>query len=153
MYLGNDSVHIGTVYRPPESPLNHLHILSTFIHEQSLSSSNLIILGDFNLPGIGWSSLTVSGHKSWICRELVNLSLSCNLKQIVNSNTRGTSLLDLVFLSEYLSEIGYKCEIIVGISDHKAVCVSVHINVPKRSFIYCTFHDFAQADDASLINY
>lgn len=148
----NISLVVGVVYRPPGSPIDQLHALCDFMYEHNLSSSNLILMGDFNLPGIQWSSFSLSGSDVQICRELVNFSLSFGLKQIVLESTRESSVLDLVFLSIPLLENRFECEVVDGISDHKAVFVSVAYSVPKTRFVYHTFPDFNRADDVSIID-
>lgn len=152
LYFESMSVVVGVVYRPPGSSIDQMHALVDFMQARNPCSSNLICMGDFNLPGLQWSSLSVIGHDAPICRELLNFSLSSGLQQVVQEGTRQASILDLVFVSSLLLENNFTCEVIDGISDHKAVLVSIACSVPKTRAVYSTFHDFNRADDTSIID-
>lgn len=148
--MENMSLIIGIVYRPPGSDIEHLHNINQFLQSYVTSASNIICMGDFNAPAIDWSSMTVSGHEVSIGRELLNISLSCGLHQIVKESTRNGAVLDLVFVSTSLAISGFECDIIDGISDHNAVLFSVPGIVPKCRYTYCTFPDFNRADDQAI---
>lgn len=150
LYFDSMSIVVGVVYRPPGSLIDQTYVLCDFMRMHNFYSSNLICMGDFNLPGLQWSSLSITGHDGSICRELLNFSLSCGLKQVVKQCTRQTSVLDLVFISAPLLENGFNSEVVDGISDHKAVLVSIACSVPKTRIVYSIFHDFNRADDVSI---
>lgn len=148
--LHKKTLLIGVFYRPPGSAATDLHTLSNFMNAHNASSANVILMGDFNAPGITWPSLSVSGHNVLLCKELVDLSLSFGIKQIVDCSTRGAAVLDLVFVSACFPDDQYECEVVDGLSDHKAVLVSISLSVPASNYIYTTFHDFNRADDDSI---
>lgn len=124
--LENMSLIIGVVYHPPGSNIEHLHNLDKFLHSYNTSSSKVICMGDFNALGVDWSSMTASGHEVAIGRELIHISLSCGLHQIVQDSTCQAVVLDLVFSPSTLINTAYECDIIDGISDHKGVFSSGH---------------------------
>lgn len=151
LHLHKQSVVIGLFYRPPGSPIDTLHNLSHFMLSHNLQHGNLLLMGDFNVPGIDWSSLNYSGSDTAIGCELITQSLSLDLTQIVHSPTRLTAILDLVFVNSRLMQY-VTCDIIDGISDHKGVLVSIPCSLPKPRTVYTTFHDFNRADDTSIID-
>lgn len=142
----------GVIYHSPSSNIDQLLALTTFMHERFLSTSNLICLGDFNTPNILWPSLSLTGYDVEICKVLLDFSLYFCLKQIVETNTRGDAVLDLVFIRPFLLDHGYECEVADGISDHKAVLVSISVPVHTNHFVYPTFPDFYRANDASVFD-
>lgn len=148
--LENMSLIIGVVYRPPGSDVKHLHNLNQFLQSYVASAPNIICMGDFNAPGVDWSSMTVSGHEVSIGRELIDVSLSCGLHHIVKDSTGNAAVLDLVFVTSSLANSGFECDIIDGVSDHNAVLFSVPGIVPKCRYTYCTFRDFNHADDLAI---
>lgn len=149
-----DKLHIvvGVIYRPPDSSLDMFHTLNEFANAQNFGTKHLVLMGDFNAPGVDWPSLTHNGRDSHICGELINFSLSFGLTQIVTGYTRHNALLDLVFVSSNMVHNVCNCEIIDGISDHKAVLVSMQCTIAKRQFVVTSFHDFNRADDVSILD-
>lgn len=152
LHLDRNSIAVGVFYRPPGSSIDGLHSLNQFMNEHVSDFRNMVLMGDFNTPGINWSSLTASGRDVNICNALIDTTLSFGLSQIVAGNTRINAMLDLVFLSSNLNEKGFHCEVIDGISDHKAVLVSLPCAVKKPHFAITSFLDFNQADDNSIID-
>lgn len=75
----------------------------------------MLITGDFNTPAIDWRTLSVNGLNKVICDCLINMSISFDLTPIVNSVTRESSILDLVFINEQLRQNGYDCNIVEGL--------------------------------------
>lgn len=96
----------------------------------------------FQYTSIQWSSLSQSGHDALVSRESLDFSLSYGLKQLVEEGTRETAVLDLDFLSSPLLQSGFECEITDGISDHKAVLVSIIYFAPNKCVLYSTFPGF-----------
>ncbi|VDP36673.1 unnamed protein product, partial [Echinostoma caproni] len=84
---------LGCIYRPPSNPYDLSHISESFNHLSDLSPGPKLIAGDFNAPGICWSSLTAH-HK--FLPFLSNLNAG-GWTQHVKSPTRGNHVLDLVF--------------------------------------------------------
>lgn len=108
----------------------------------------MLLLSGFNTPSFAWPSMSITGYDNSACKALLNMSISCNLKQIGEQSTEGTSILD--FVSEHLADTGYTCEVTDGTSSHKAVLVPLSLDVTKSHIIYSDFLDFSRAHDASL---
>lgn len=111
----------------------------------------MLCMGDLNISHIEWPSLSLTNHDSQVNREAMHFSLISSLKQIVHDATRGTVILDLIFLSPRVCDCGYECTVVDWISDHKAVFASISCPVPKSRYVYTTFHDINHADDVSII--
>lgn len=148
--LNKLSIIVGVCYRAPGSSLEYLQRLSTFMHKHDFGTSEFVFMGDFNAPGINWQTKSCTGQEISICRELVSISLTLGLTQIVQSPTRHNALLDLVFLSSHLVQTAFQCDVIDGISDHKAVHISLPSRLIKQQPSITQFHDFVHADDASI---
>ena len=60
LFLPTDkTVQLCLIYRSPNSPLeNNLGLLDLMAEISDSTSHNLIILGDFNLPKLNWTSMT-----------------------------------------------------------------------------------------------
>lgn len=115
-----------------------------------LLRSDFSLLGDFNVTGIHWPSLTYSASSTPVCRDLGTFSLSHSLIQLVHKNTRQNSILDLVFVSNSLAHLGVTYNILEGISDHNAVLVHINCPIPHERLSYTTYNDFTTADDTSI---
>ncbi|XP_042149947.1 uncharacterized protein LOC121838037 [Ixodes scapularis] len=143
---------IGAVYRAPSSGLQTIFDIYDYIHKYNLANFRLILLGDFNAPDINWETLVVGCRDRDICDALVDIAVSFDLDQVVKTCTRDNSVLDLVFLTHSIANLGYDCEVVEGISDHKAVLVSLNIRVKRSNPEFVTFLDFNRADDVSIID-
>ena len=111
--------------------------------------SQIIIVGDFNLPKMDWPSYVSPNEK---CHSIfLNLVNELGLHQFVKEPTRNMNLLDLVFSnnSSLISDISVECPF--STSDHNTVQFSINTN----KFNQCenkpeSFYDFSNADFKSL---
>lgn len=90
---------MGVFYRPPKSDINPLLDLQTALDSVlSTPNSDLLLLGDFNLPEINWETICASrssDHTTLLCK-IINDNF---LTQLVKDSTREESILDLVLVS------------------------------------------------------
>ena len=56
MHLYEKSLYVGVIYRPPNVSLPDTEIMCDVIRSK-MSGNEVILMGDFNLPGIDWASL------------------------------------------------------------------------------------------------
>ncbi|KAI8513265.1 hypothetical protein Bbelb_099040 [Branchiostoma belcheri] len=96
-----------------------------------INSDNVIILGDFNTPGIKWDTTVADNSQAYTgqAEKLLNLMDNHGLFQTVQEPTRNGNLLDL--------DIIEKTTVVPGISDHDMVLVDVNLALkqnrkPKR---------------------
>ncbi|VDP28166.1 unnamed protein product, partial [Schistosoma curassoni] len=68
-------------------------IINAFIHASALNFNAKVITGDFNYPGINWST---GSCQSWNDEFSAAINMHCWL-QWVRTTTRGDSILDLIF--------------------------------------------------------
>ena len=90
--LLNKSLLLGAFYRPPSSKNNLRELQSTL---NGISSHQVILCGDFNMPDIDWSTLScMLSHlpSQSLCETVKN----CALDQLVTEPTRSKNILDLV---------------------------------------------------------
>ena len=99
---------IGIVYRSPSSSddnngrlLSAIKSINNFNH-----FSQVLLIGDFNVPGINWEDSNYSGSESSLAANLFDAINDAYLFQHVSGFTRHrsgqrSSLLDLVFTSEF----------------------------------------------------
>ena len=107
----------GVCYRPPDQgeSVDEAFLLQL---QELLHSQALVLMGDFNHPGICWGSGTVGSRQSKRFLESVEDNF---LVQVIDGPTRGEALLDLVLsnVEESIREIktaGY-----LGCSDYALV--------------------------------
>ena len=79
--LKNESITVCTVYIPPKSCALYFDHLLSYLHSLASSSKSLIIIGDFNMPDICWS--TLSGSTS-ISNSFCDFVYELNLTQLVD---------------------------------------------------------------------
>lgn len=135
-------------YRPPNSDGNFttklqfslLEIINRFPH------ANFLMFGDFNFPDICWSSLSSKGPSE--SRKFLELCLTFNLTQMVDSPTRLNNILDLVLSSspDLVCSIDYSN----GFSDHKLLQVTLTQPKTVKTQVSKMIHDFNRADYAEI---
>lgn len=149
------TIILGGVYRPPNAPPEYLDSLYDYLLQNTNSRSNILITGDFNLPGINWCSLSHDGKDIKNSESLLLTAFTFSLTQLVSDATRisSSALLDLVFASSSLPD----CSVSVkdGISDHQLLLLECPISglrsyvKPSETFV----RDYTHADDDAVISY
>ena len=140
---GPKAVTIGIVYRSPCSDGTHTILMV----EKWRNKSNLIIVGDFNAPGIHWDTLSSTSSSYSFDKRLLEWSLCSNLIQHVLEPTRMVSgqrcnILDLVFThrASDVDRVSYLPPI--DSSDHCVLLFrwlggsKVHPNLPPRRNVW-----------------
>ena len=103
---GSDKLLIGCVYRSPNSSAdNNTELLNLFLRMRDLNPSHVLIMGDFNLGEINWSSNLSNTNENHIASQFLECIRDCFLYQHVKNNTRyrtgsEPSLLDLILTNE-----------------------------------------------------
>lgn len=155
-FLGK-SILLGGVYRPPNASPEYLEAMHDYLADNTNSRSNIIITGDFNLPGINWSNFSHDGKDSKSAHALLTTTFNFCLHQLVSDDTRvnrsSSSLLDLALVSSSLQ--GCTVSVEDGISDHKLLALSCPVagtrsfTKPSDTFV----RDYTHADDNAVLNY
>ena len=131
------------VYRPPgcksELFIQTMETLRVFLRnceEYESSSSNILIFGDFNFPGIIWkhgSGYLKSENKNCAAGEerkqalcLLNFAEEFFLEQLIQIPTRNRNILDLMFANNHLLINNYSVVCNSRLSDHYIVKFDVN---------------------------
>ena len=97
--INHPSLIVILIYRPPSCTTNEFNDIivkvNQFIFSLSSPLPTIIIIGDFNLPGVDW----LSPNMSSMTTPLVDLCDYLFLNQQVHKPTRKSNILDLIFLS------------------------------------------------------
>ena len=134
----HDRLVIGCVYRSPNSPNDNNDKLELLIKEAiALKATKLVIMGDFNLPGIDWKSGLANGY-NLVDKKFLTVLGDNFLCQLVDQPTRfrdgqKPSLLDLVITNDesVVNEIRYREPL--GKSDHLVLEFEISVSVPIES--------------------
>ena len=102
IFLNTLSCYCVLVYRPPSYSTTENEGLADFL-QSFCYGKEVIIMGDFNLPGINWSQATLSAPSDLLSRTFLSCFTDLGLQQWVNFPTFTTSdnTLDLVLTSEH----------------------------------------------------
>ena len=128
-----ESITIGCVYRPPNSPHNiALQTLEQCIRRTKLNTNHTIIVGDLNAKNNAWLATDKTDAAGDELRDLFRLY---GLEQLVDFPTylyRGTlfSCIDIVATDIDCSTISVTSAAPIGGSDH--LFISVHITSPPQ---------------------
>ena len=121
-------LYVVAYYRPPKDTSSALDSLDQALEElQTLVDKNpracLIVGGDFNAPGIDWTTNTVKpeGPLKGMCSRLIDILALNQLQQMVHEATRLKSILDLFCTNK--PGLVKNVSVIPGISDHDWVII------------------------------
>ena len=168
---------VAAVYRPPDAPTTSFSAMMQMVQNHidvSLEDKeyDLYITGDFNLPNICWTDLSINNNLGGPGSDSANIMLefmSRNfLSQVVDKPTRGSNTLDLILTNR----TNYICEVQTSetsLSDHNMVTAVLGFDArsncsrrphPKpindHTFYQLNFHeaDFEKIDEKmSVINW
>ena len=128
------SIIISSFYRPPnatqdtysQAAADELSKLRT-----DHPKSDFWVGGDFNLPDIDWSSLTVTStqYPHSMSEMYLDIVRHCSVEQMINFPTRGSKTLD-IFLTSSPGLID-RCKPLPGVGDHDAILIDTLIK-PRR---------------------
>ena len=140
--VGSKSVLIGAYYKPHEFDQHSLDELSKSLDMVKQTSSNIWLMGDFNLPKVDWQSSAPTPDCKFptFYRKCLEVFNDCLLERTVTSPTRGKHILDLFFTSN--PTLIDSVSILPGLSDHDIVRVLVNTipsqtkQVPRNTPLY-----------------
>lgn len=153
--IAGNPIIIAGVYRPPGAPPAFL--IDLYEHLEKYRNQNIIIAGDFNMPGMHWESMKCGSIDVQSAEILLDMSLAYSLTQTVLDPTRVTSsassILDLVFCSASFESC--MATVLDGISDHKLV--NFNCSLPRRTRSSrpepVVVKQYSAADDFQIVHY
>ena len=131
--LHQPSLLLVLLYRPPSCSIvdfkDAIYQVELIISKLTLPLPNIILLGDFNFPGIDWSCPDVSCEAA---APLISLSNSLLLNQQIDKPTRLSNILDLIFCPDELIKSISVAD--TYLSDHRILTISTLIPMtPTKS--------------------
>ena len=142
----SENVIFACFYRPNVADVSVLPMLKNAIRFLLAKRKPLVLMGDFNLPGVRWFD-GPSADALYEQDEFLNMFLEFGLSQMVNAPTRSSAILDLVFTNEP--------NLVSGVSimpplsstcDHNVVNFKINLRVmddTERIPPGSRFHEFA----------
>ena len=142
------------VYSPPNASEDYHQHLLEYLHELALSSTRLIIIGDFNLPDISWERLSAP---SSISSQFCNLLFDLNLHQLITDAThiKGNTL-DLLITNspDMVSNLTLSRDTIsLFNSDHFLVSFDLLAYCKTATHQPSKVFNYSKADMEGLCNY
>ena len=150
---GRKSVILGSVYRPPKSPIEFCNNTVNQIYELFDKYKNAVFClgGDFNLPDIDWKEEEIIGNQyPWAINKcFLDMLHDLSLNQIVDFPTRKDSTLDLIFTNR--PDIFKSPSLLAGLGDHgivsyKIILKPIFKKSPKRKILL-----WSKADESTLL--
>ena len=131
--LHQPSLLLVLLYRPLSCSIvdfkDAIYQVELIISKLTLPLPNIILLGDFNFPGIDWSCPDVSCEAA---APLISLSNSLLLNQQIDKPTRLSNILDLIFCPDELIKSISVAD--TYLSDHRILTISTLIPMtPTKS--------------------
>ena len=146
----NVPISLCTVYIPPTPSDLYIDSLLSYLADFISSSEHVIIVGDFNLPDINWSTLTgTSSLSSSFC----DLIFDYNLVQFVDSPThiKGNILDILLSNTTFIHNVHVEPSQLIS-SDHFMVLFSIVCDIkPVRRHMVKYIFDFKNVDMEGLL--
>ena len=141
----NNPLRVSFVYRNPAEKVDWRERFSCMMDAASLDTSEIIIMGDFNID-------LLKPQTPWL-----DITSSYNLTQLVNSPTRLTAssqtLIDHIYTT-HEQNISELCVPIYGCSDHLPVCLTWNkkgTKIPKTGHKHCTYRSFSTFNEDQFL--
>jgi len=142
------------VYTPPNGPIENHRDLTSYLTTIMALSNPVLILGDFNLPEINWS--TLSGYSAAL-DNVGEFIFNSNLTQLVDTPTHTCgNILDLVLTNcpeQIFNLLVYPLQYQCVSSDHYLITFSVAFRYHTPSPSIREVINFKRGDYAGLSEY
>ena len=153
-FSGSKPLYLASFYKPPNETPQPLEALASSCNKlitlHKRSSPNIIIGGDFNLPGIDCETWQTGCTNKGQHEVLLDFLLSNSLPQLISQATRPTSnnIPDLLITSS--PNLIVNIQAVPGISDHLAIIfdVNLRLHIPRKSSR--KVYQFHKSDKISL---
>ena len=141
-YGKNQSFTFGVFYRPPNNSIEPLVDLSASLDEFN-DSAEIVLVGDFNLPDIDWTTHSALRESDLNCK-LMDFLLDHFMSQQVLEPNRGKNILDLMMTTNE----GLLRNLQVGepFSDHNSIVFEVKISCSKNPCRKKLVYNFTKAN-------
>ncbi len=148
---------IGSFYCPPSATIDSLEKLDLTLSKlhSNHSNANIILGGDFNLPGIDWinNCVKLGSSKTNMSQYMLNLAADHSLTQMVSDPTHDKNILDLMLVSNPTKVT--KTSTVPGLCKHDAILMITDIRPtlikqPKRKVYLYNKADTAKLSEAIL---
>ena len=130
-------IRLITVYRPPSSTAVNSLALCKFLQSDVVSRNKLlVILGDFNLPDINWTSWSSDAQNYVTNCAFLDAFAALHLCQLISFPTRHNATLDLILAPKLPSPVVISNVTDAGPmanSDHSAIVFDVTTPLPISS--------------------
>ena len=144
-------IRVILVYCPPQLTKNFdtINSLTSTLAEKCTVDFPIIILGDFNFPGIYWPNISENNINCTTKNILLDFITQLKLKQHINFPTRNNNILDIILTdNKYNLITSVKNCPPFSISDHNSIEFSLNITKPKTLKI--PYLNFEKADYQSM---
>ena len=126
------------VYRPPNTSATDfrdvLDHIKTTVNNLPKPTTEILLMGDFNLPHICWQTMNVIGGSAqdrWQAEEFLSIIKDSCLSQFIRDPTRGRNILDLLLSNS--PNIVHSYELTdTALTDHRLLTVKAAINSTMR---------------------
>ena len=154
MLPGENILRLLNFYRPPGvSNRNVGDVALMLLFTECVDSlfprnGTLVLLGDFNMPSIDWSSNLTLHCSSVTCTGLLlELYFKHGLHQLIDFSTRGSNILDLLFTNDPNCICNVSPRDTFSSSDHDSLCFNlIYRNDRPSSNVSRSFYNFNRAD-------
>lgn len=146
---------ICAVYIPPQQPslvysrfCDAVEEICTLVPDYN----SMTIIGDFNLPGVNWSSNSQKTNDQ--ASYLIELTSFLNLSQLNNVRNSGNAILDLVFSSDPTATVQRAIDILlVEDAHHPALTINILFPTNNVEQINSTSKDVKRCDSDMVKNW
>jgi len=151
VFINSINFTLVNVYRPPGNDPQFMPKFENFLQPVLAKPECLILMGDFNLPDINWTTLTTDVSNQNINYQFLEFSLLNALHQAVHFSTREENLLDLCLTSDTIFISHVECLAPFASSDHNQI--RVHLNLSSFEKQCGNFRNFGKADYEGMKRY
>ena len=156
--INNKKISICCYYRPPNrtddeyisKSVEEMHLLK----QRSKRNTILLIGGDFNIPDINWTDMSIERRQypAKVNQAFLDMIADNGLEQLVNFHTRKDRTLDLILTSHPSFKVRCKPMPSIGNSDHDIVLLDTTIKAQRPKPAKRKIWLWKRADEETIKN-
>jgi len=143
----NRNLLVGAFYRPDVTDKVSVPLMKLSAEQAMQSRNSIVILGgDFNFPGLDWTTRTLKSGASCpgLHHQFLDTLADLGLEQVIEQPTRGENTLDLMCISH--PNLVPRTETMPGVSDHCIVYLELQLSAVQERQVQRPMPCYNKAD-------
>ena len=147
---GRKELYVGCFYMPHRKERDIAQLDASLEKLNLNSNKQYVLCGDFNCPGIDWTTMSIDKNSTdkIVQQQVIDLSNKFGLTQCIEQETREKNILDLTFTTN--PTLVQNSAVVPGLSDHDITLTDFTIRPHYQKTKSRKIYNFSKADWTKL---